>query len=265
MIAKDDTLISDIMETDVISVDVDDDQEDVAQTMSKYDLLALPVVDNNHHILGIVTIDDVLDIIESETTEDIQRMSGINPTDGNYLDQSSFKISKSRISWLLILMISATVSGSIVTANSDITSISSILAFMPMIMDTAGNAGCQSSAMVIRGIIVDDMKISNLFSIIKKELFNSLILGGILFVINTLRIIVFMPSVKWETAILVSLTILIIVTIANLIGGILPMIGLYLKLDPASMSGPVLTTACDAISLTTYFTLARIFVAGGLI
>ena len=109
LIAKDDTLISDIMETDVISVDVDDDQEDVAQTMSKYDLLALPVVDNNHHILGIVTIDDVLDIIESETTEDIQRMSGINPTDGNYLDQSSFKISKSRISWLLILMISATV------------------------------------------------------------------------------------------------------------------------------------------------------------
>ena len=265
LIAKDDTLISDIMETDVISVDVDDDQEDVAQTMSKYDLLALPVVDNNHHILGIVTIDDVLDIIESETTEDIQRMSGINPTDGNYLDQSSFKISKSRISWLLILMISATVSGSIVTANSDITAITSILAFMPMIMDTAGNAGCQSSAMVIRGIIVDDMKISNLFSIIKKELFNSLILGGILFVINTLRIIVFMPSVKWETAILVSLTILIIVTIANLIGGILPMIGLYLKLDPASMSGPVLTTACDAISLTTYFTLARIFVAGGLI
>ena len=265
LISQDDTLIGDIMETDVISVDVDDDQEYVAQTMSKYDLLALPVVDNNHHILGIVTIDDVLDIIESETTEDIQRMSGINPTDGNYLDQSSFEISKSRIAWLLILMVSATVSGSIVTANSDITSISSILAFMPMIMDTAGNAGCQSSAMVIRGIIVDDMKFSNLFSIIKKELYNSLILGSILFIINTLRIIIFMPSVKWETAILVSLTILIIVTMANLIGGILPMIGLYLKLDPASMSGPVLTTACDAISLTTYFTLARIFIAGGLI
>ena len=272
-----------IMSADFVKISQDDSafiamkkiksQEKIAETISycyvtnenSIFIGLVSVVDNNHHILGIVTIDDVLDIIESETTEDIQRMSGINPTDGNYLDQSSFEISKSRIAWLLILMVSATVSGSIVTANSDITSISSILAFMPMIMDTAGNAGCQSSAMVIRGIIVDDMKFSNLFSIIKKELYNSLILGSILFIINTLRIIIFMPSVKWETAILVSLTILIIVTMANLIGGILPMIGLYLKLDPASMSGPVLTTACDAISLTTYFTLARIFIAGGLI
>ena len=233
--------------------------------MSKYDLIALPVVDDNHRILGIITIDDVLDIIESETTEDIQKMSGISPTDGNYLELSSFEISKSRIGWLLILMISATVSGSIVTANRDIPTITSILIFMPMIMDTAGNAGCQSSAMVIRGIIVDKMKFSNLFSIIKKEFLNSIILGTVLFVVNTLRIIIFMPNIKWEMAIMVSLTILIIVTIANMIGGILPLIGEALKIDPASMSGPLLTTACDAISLTAYFTLAKLFHAGGLI
>ena len=158
LIAQDDTIIKDIMETDIITVNVDDDQEEVTEIMSKYDLIALPVVDDNHRILGIITIDDVLDIIESETTEDIQKMSGISPTDGNYLELSSFEISKSRIVWLLILMISATVSGSIVTANRDITTITSILIFMPMIMDTAGNAGCQSSAMVIRGIIVDKMK-----------------------------------------------------------------------------------------------------------
>lgn len=265
LIAQDDTIIKDIMETDVITVNVDDDQEEVTEIMSKYDLIALPVVDDNHRILGIITIDDVLDIIESETTEDIQKMSGISPTDGNYLELSSFEISKSRIVWLLILMISATVSGSIVTANRDITTITSILIFMPMIMDTAGNAGCQSSAMVIRGIIVDKMKFSNLFSIIKKEFLNSIILGTVLFVVNTLRIIIFMPNIKWEMAIMVSLTILIIVTIANMIGGILPLIGEALKIDPASMSGPLLTTACDAISLTAYFTLAKLFHAGGLI
>ena len=265
LIAQDDTIIKDIMETDIITVNVDDDQEEVTEIMSKYDLIALPVVDDNHRILGIITIDDVLDIIESETTEDIQKMSGISPTDGNYLELSSFEISKSRIVWLLILMISATVSGSIVTANRDITTITSILIFMPMIMDTAGNAGCQSSAMVIRGIIVDKMKFSNLFSIIKKEFLNSIILGTVLFVVNTLRIIIFMPNIKWEMAIMVSLTILIIVTIANIIGGILPLIGEALKIDPASMSGPLLTTACDAISLTAYFTLAKLFHAGGLI
>lgn len=265
LIAQDDTIIKDIMETDVITVNVDDDQEEVTEIMSKYDLIALPVVDDNHRILGIITIDDVLDIIESETTEDIQKMSGISPTDGNYLELSSFEISKSRIVWLLILMISATVSGSIVTANRDITTITSILIFMPMIMDTAGNAGCQSSAMVIRGIIVDKMKFSNLFGIIKKEFLNSIILGTVLFVVNTLRIIIFMPNIKWEMAIMVSLTILIIVTIANMIGGILPLIGEALKIDPASMSGPLLTTACDAISLTAYFTLAKLFHAGGLI
>lgn len=265
LIAQDDTIIKDIMETDIITVNVDDDQEEVTEIMSKYDLIALPVVDDNHRILGIITIDDVLDIIESETTEDIQKMSGISPTDGNYLELSSFEISKSRIVWLLILMISATVSGSIVTANRDITTITSILIFMPMIMDTAGNAGCQSSAMVIRGIIVDKMKFSNLFSIIKKEFLNSIILGTVLFVVNTLRIIIFMPNIKWEMAIMVSLTILIIVTIANMIGGILPLIGEALKIDPASMSGPLLTTACDAISLTAYFTLAKLFHAGGLI
>lgn len=265
LIAQDDIIIKDIMETDVITVNVDDDQEEVTEIMSKYDLIALPVVDDNHRILGIITIDDVLDIIESETTEDIQKMSGISPTDGNYLELSSFEISKSRIVWLLILMISATVSGSIVTANRDITTITSILIFMPMIMDTAGNAGCQSSAMVIRGIIVDKMKFSNLFSIIKKEFLNSIILGTVLFAVNTLRIIIFMPNIKWEMAIMVSLTILIIVTIANIIGGILPLIGEALKIDPASMSGPLLTTACDAISLTAYFTLAKLFHAGGLI
>ena len=265
LLAPDDMLIKDLMESDIITVNVDDDQEEVTQVFSKYDLLAVPVVDDMHHILGIITIDDVLDIIEEEVTEDIQRMNAINPTEGNYLDLSTFEMSKSRIVWLLILMISATVSGSIIAANKDITILSSVLIFMPMILDTAGNAGCQSSAMVIRGIVVDNMTISNIWDILKKELLSSAILGAILFVINTLRIIILMPSVGFVTAFVVSLTILIIVTIANIIGGLLPIMGHYFKIDPASMSGPVLTTACDAISLLTYFGLIRLFHMGGLI
>lgn len=265
LLAPDDMLIKDLMESDLITVNVYEDQENVSQIFSKYDLLIVPVVDDMHHILGIITIDDVLDIIEEEITEDIQRMSAINPTEGNYLDLSAFEISKSRIVWLLILMISATVSGSIISANTDITVLTSVLIFMPMIMDTAGNAGCQSSAMVIRGIVVDNMTISNIWDILKKEFFTSIILGLILFIVNTLRIVIFMPSVGLTKSFIVSLTIFIIIVVANIVGGLLPIIGKYLKIDPASMSGPVLTTACDAISLTTYFGLIRLFHLGGLI
>lgn len=263
LLAPEHSFIKDIMENDVISVDVDEDQEIVAQTMSKYDMLALPVVNPQHKILGIITIDDVLDIIEDETTEDIHKMSGVTNLEGSYLDTSFVKIAKSRIFWLLILMISATISGFIIGKNEDITvKLPSLLIFMPMLMDTAGNAGSQSSAMVIRGIVVDDLSMKNFATIFKKEWMNSMILGSCLFLVNTLRIILFMPDISWHIALLVSATIFIIVLIANLAGGLLPLIGNHFKLDPASMSGPVLTTVCDAISLLTYFSLASLYLGG---
>lgn len=263
LLAPEGSYIKDVMENDVISVDLDDDQEKVAQIMSKYDMLAIPVVNQQHKILGIITIDDILDIIQDETTEDIHKMSGISNLDGGYLETSVFKIARSRIFWLLILMISATISGYIIGNNADITlKLPSLLIFMPMLMDTAGNAGSQSSAMVIRGIVVDNLSTKDFFTIFKKEFLNSLVLGSILFIINILRIIIFMPNIQLAIAILISTTIFIVVIIANLAGGLLPLIGNHFKLDPASMSGPVLTTVCDAVSLLTYFFLASIYLGG---
>lgn len=263
LVAPSNTLISDIMQKDVVSVQCDEDQEEVAKIFSKYDLIVLPVVNDQHRLLGIITIDDVYDIIQDEVTEDLQKMGGITPIEGSYINLSILEIVKSRITWLLILMISATVSGWILTKNIDLTiKIPSLLIFVPMLMDTAGNAGSQSSAMVVRGIVIDNLSIRDFKYIVKTEFINSLILGLILFVVNMLRIVLFMRNIDISVAILISATIYIIITIANLIGGILPLIASSMKQDPSSMSGPVLTTVCDAISLTTYFTLASIFLGG---
>lgn len=263
LLAPHHTLISDIMETDVISVECDEDQEEVSKIFSKYDLLVLPVVNDQHRLIGIITVDDVYDIIQDEVTEDLQKMGGITPIEGSYINMSIKEIVKSRITWLLILMISATVSGWIITNNIDLTlKIPSLLIFIPMLMDTAGNAGSQSSAMVVRGIAIDNLTIKDIGYVIKTEFLNSLILGFILFTVNTLRILIFMKNIPIDIAILTSATVYIIIIIANLIGGSLPLIATLLKQDPASMSGPVLTTVCDAISLTIYFSLATIFLGG---
>lgn len=263
LIAPSNTLISSIMENDVIAIECDDDKEEVSKLFSKYDLLVLPVVNDQHRLMGIITVDDVIDIIQDEVTEDIHKMSGITPIEGSYINMSIIEMVKSRITWLLILMVSATVSGMILTNNIDLTlKIPSLLVFIPMLMDTAGNAGSQSSAMVVRGIVIDNLSIKDYKYIIKTEFLNSLVLGFILFVINMLRIIIFMNNIDMSVALLISVTIYIIVTIANLIGGILPLLASSLKQDPASMSGPVLTTVCDAISLTIYFALAAMFLGG---
>lgn len=263
LLSAEDVIVKDIMEIDLISVDLEDDQEEVAQVMSKYDLVAIPVVNQQHQILGIITIDDVMDIMTDEFTEDIHKMGGVTPTDKSYLEMSAYQISKSRILWLLILMVSATISGEIINLNVDITlKLPSLLIFMPMLMDTAGNAGSQSSAMVIRGIIIDQLTFKNLWVVLRKEFISSVILGGILFVVNMLRIMIFMPNVQLPIGALVSLTVFIVVLIANLIGGLLPLLATAIKLDPASMSGPVLTTVCDAISLVIYFAFASIYLGG---
>lgn len=265
LLAPEKTIISDIMELDVISVDTDEDQEEIAKVFSKYDLIVLPVVNKQHTLMGIITIDDVYDIIQEEITEDLQKMGGITPIDGSYIQMNVFEMFKSRITWLLILMISATVSGWIISGNITlIKHLPSLLIFIPVLMDTAGNAGSQSSTMVVRGIALDNLNIKDIVYVVKKELKNSIILGFLLFVANMIRIVVFMPSIEFKIALLISTTVYIIVLIANLIGGVLPLIATSFKQDPASMSSPILTTVCDAISLTTYFTLARIFLGGGL-
>jgi magnesium transporter len=260
LFAADDLSIRDLMDTDVQYVYTQDDQEEAAKLISRYDITAIPVIDRSHAIVGIITVDDILDVVEEEATEDIHKMAAITPLEDSYLKTDIKTIVKSRLPWLLILMISATLTGSVISSNRDLLVILPSLAiFIPMLMDTAGNAGSQAAAMVIRGIIIDDMGLKDALSIIYKELSVSILMGLILFVINTLRIGLFMPDVGWWIAFMVSFTVLIVITLANLVGGLLPLIAVWLKLDPAAMAAPLITTLVDALALIAYFAIATQF------
>lgn len=260
LFAQDLIKIEELMEIDVHSVFTHDDQEAAAKLISKYDITAIPVVDSTGVILGIITVDDILDVFEEEDTEDFHRMGAMNPISDSYLKTSTFEIVKSRLPWLMILMISATFTGYIISSNHELLVLVPTLAiFIPMLMDTGGNAGSQASSMVIRGIIIDDMGLKDAYSIIKKEFSVSLLIGMVLFIINTLRIGIFMPEVGWTIAFLVSFTVLIVILCANLVGGLLPLVAVWLKQDPATMSGPFITTLVDALSLFAYFKIATSF------
>lgn len=263
IISKNDKLISDLMETDIHFVYTHTDQEEVAKILSKYDITTICVLNDENRLIGIVTADDVLDILTEEATEDIHKMSGITPTDGSYLKSSVKEMVKSRIYWLLILMISATFTGYILQYFEDKLSAVAILsASIPIIMSTAGNAGGQSSTMVIRGIAIDGLNISNLFLVIKKELLVGLICGIALFFTNFIRLfLVGNSQVTLSISFVISLTITLSLISANVAGGILPLIAKSLKLDPASMAAPLITTIVDATSLITYFLLA-IYILG---
>ena len=258
IIAKNDKLISEIMDKNIHYVYTNTDQEEVASLLSKYDLTTICVLNDQHCLIGIVTADDVLDILTEEATEDIHKMSGISPTDGSYLKTSIKEMVKSRISWLLILMISATFTGYILQFFEDkLSAVAMLSASIPIIMSTAGNAGTQSSTMVIRGIAVDDLNIKDIFIVFRKELFVSLLCGAILFVTNFIRLYIFgSKNTTFSISFVVSLTITISLISANIAGGILPLIAKKLKMDPASVAAPLITTIVDATSLIIYFMLA---------
>ncbi len=261
MVSNEETLILELMESDITSVNTKDDKEYVVKTFIKYDLSTIPVVNDQYNLVGIITIDDALDVLEDEATEDIQRMASILPMEGSYLNTSVVDMFKSRIPWLLVLMISATFTGYIISSNDAVLLLlPSLYSFIPMLMDTAGNAGSQASAMVIRGIVVDDLNITDYFKVLFKEMRTAIITGAILFVVNSLRIIIFMPSISLSIAILVSLTIYFTIIMANIVGGSLPLIALVFKIDPASMSGPVVTTLVDALALIVYFSIAMTYI-----
>ncbi len=258
IIAKNDKLISEIMDKNIHYVYTNTDQEEVARLLSKYDLTTICVLNDQHCLIGIVTADDVLDILTEEATEDIHKMSGIIPTDGSYLKTGTKEMVKSRISWLLILMISATFTGYILQYFEDKLSAVAILsASIPIIMSTAGNAGAQSSTMVIRGIAVDDLSINDIFIVLRKELFVGLLCGAILFITNFIRLFIFgSKNTTFNTSLVVSLTITISLVSANIAGGVLPLLAKKLKMDPASAAAPLITTIVDATSLIIYFMLA---------
>lgn len=255
--------IKDIMDIDFNFVLTSEDTEEVAKIMQKYDDSVIAVTDDQEHLLGIITIDDVFDIIQEEATEDIHKMAAITPLEYPYMEVGSFKIAKSRLIWLMLLMVSYALSSIIITNNSDLlVVVPSLITFIPMLMDTSGNAGSQASAMVIRGITVDNLSVKDFFRVLFKELFVALIVGAILFAVNLIRILLFVPNVGLDVAFIVCISLYLVVMIAKLTGGLFPLLALVFKLDPAVMASPLITTTCDALSLLTYFSLAALWLHG---
>lgn len=250
--------IVDIMEQDVIVVSTKDDQEVVAEKFKRYDLLAIPVVDHEGRLTGIITVDDIIDVMEQEATEDFQIMAAMTPSEEEYLATNVFVLAKNRIIWLLVLLISATFTGSIMKNFSDTLEALILLGmFIPMLMDTGGNAGSQSSTLIIRGLATGDIKLTDVFRVLKKEFLISIICGVILSAVNFARIIIFEPQVPILIALTVSVTLITTVMMAKVIGGLLPIAAKKLKLDPAIMAGPLITTIVDALSLIIYFNIAQ--------
>jgi magnesium transporter len=257
ILSSEEVVIGSIMETSVISVNTHDDQEEIATLFKKYDLVAMPVVDNENRLVGIITIDDVVDIIEREATEDFHKMAAIAPSEEEYLKTNVFTLSKHRIPWLLVLMLSATFTGGIVMKYQNLLEQVAILsAFIPMLMDTGGNAGAQSSTLIIRGIALDEIKLSDILKIVWKELGVALIVGAVLAIVNFFRVYFFVES-SFLVAITVSVSLIFTVVLAKVVGGALPLIAKKLKMDPAIMAGPLITTVVDAMALLAYFAVAN--------
>ncbi|NLK68457.1 MAG: magnesium transporter [Clostridiaceae bacterium] len=256
ILSDESTIVKDIMDTDVISVNTHEDQEDAAYLFKKYDYYVIPVVDNEKRLVGIITVDDILDVIDKEATEDIHKMAAIQPSEKEYLRTSNWVLAKNRIPWLLILMISATLTGGIIERYEHaLQSLMILTSFIPMIMDTGGNSGSQSSTLVIRGLALEELYPSDLLKVLWKELRVSAIVGITLSFVNFLRIY-FLGKTDILVALTVSFTLFLTVILAKVVGGVLPMIAKKLKLDPAIMAGPLITTIIDAVALLIYFSTA---------
>lgn len=256
VVADEDELIENIMDTTVISVEVREDRETAANILSKHGLAALPVTDADQRIVGIITFDDVMDVIREENAEDLARMSAVMPDDeDSYFKRSVWKHARSRIVWLLILMLSATITGMITNHfEAQISAIPLLVAFMPMLTGTGGNCGSQSSAMIIQGMAMEEIRPKDFFRVVFKEFRIALICSMILIAVNFVRIILMYHDIK--IAVVVSLTLGATVILAKLLGCALPMLAKRIHLDPAIMSAPLLSTMVDSISTLLYFTIA---------
>jgi magnesium transporter len=258
LILSEDSIIGDIMNDNVISIGTMEDQEEAARKISKYDFTAMPVVDNENRMVGIITVDDVVDILEEEATEDIEKMAAIVPSDKPYLKTSVFETYKKRMPWLLLLMISATFTGAIVTNFQDALSKYVVLtAYIPMLMDTGGNAGSQASVSIIRGLSLDEIRFKDLFVTLWKEIRVAVMCGITLGTANFVKLLL-IDQIAVSTALVVCITLVMVVIIAKIVGCMLPMISQRIGLDPAVMASPMITTIVDAISLLTYFQIASL-------
>ena len=255
---KPETLIKNIMETKVLYVNTYDDQEEVANSFSKYDVNTMPVVDSENRMVGIITIDDIVDIMEQEATEDIEKMAAISPTDKPYMKTSVFETWKKRIPWLLLLMISATFTGKIIqTYEEALASYVILTSFIPMFMDTGGNAGGQASVTIIRGISLKEIEFKDILKIMWKEFRVAILTGITLAAANFIKLLV-IDKVNMSIASVVCLTLIITIIFAKIVGCTLPLLAKKVGFDPAVMASPFITTIVDALSLITYFQIATI-------
>ena len=255
LLSENDALISDIMDEDVISVLTTDDREEAAQKLQMYDLLAMPVVDHENRLVGIITIDDAIDVIEQEATEDIEMMAAITPTDKPYLKTGVFETWWKRIPWLLLLMISATFTSVIINRYDTALATLGLAAFMPMLMGTGGNAGSQASVAVIRALSLGEVEMGDILRIVWKELRVS-ILCGVTMAVATFGKLLLIDRPSTMTAVVVSLTLVATIVTAKLVGCILPVLAKRVGFDPAVMASPFITTIVDALSLIIYFDIA---------
>ena len=252
------TLIEDIMNRNIICTSTVEDQEVVASEFKKYDLTCMPVLDKEDRLVGIITVDDVMDIIDKENTEDFQKMAAIQPNEESYLKTPVLELAKHRVIWLLVLMISATFTGSIIKKFDDVLqSVVILAAFIPMLMDTGGNAGSQSSTLVIRGLALGDIEIKDYLKVMFKEFRVSLIVATVLASVNFLRIYL-LERTELAISITVCLSLFCTVIIAKVVGSLLPIVAKKLKFDPAIMASPLITTIVDNFALMIYFTLAKV-------
>ena len=255
MTTDDNVLIEDIMETEIISVSTLTDKEDVAHQLRKYDLLALPVLDTDGLLVGIVTFDDAMDVMVEEATEDITKMAAVSPSEKTYFEVSAWEHAKRRIPWLLVLMFSSIITGTIITRYENaFAAIPLLVSFIPMLMDTGGNCGSQSSTLIIRGIALNQVTFHDFFRVIWKEFRVSLIVGVVLAVANGLRI--YLTYQQAGMAVVIALSLVATVISAKLLGCILPMCAKKIGLDPALMASPLITTIVDASSIMIYFFIA---------
>ena len=258
LLSEETELIKDIMDMNSISVHTMEDQEQVANKFNKYDLLAIPVVDDENRLVGIVTFDDAIDVMQDEATEDIKKMAAIIPSDKAYFRTTVFETWKARIPWLLLLMISATFTGMIITSFEDALAVQAVLtAFIPMLMDTGGNSGGQASVTIIRALSLGEVEFSDIFRVIWKEFRVALACGLTLSVCNFVKLLI-IDRVSMSVALVICLTLIATVIIAKFIGCTLPILAKKIGFDPAVMASPFITTIVDAISLLIYFRIATI-------
>ncbi len=252
-------MIKDIMNENIITVHTLDDQEEVAKQFQKYDFTAMPVVDNENRLVGIITADDIMDILEEEATEDIEMMAAITPTDQPYMKTSVWETYKKRIPWLLLLMISASITGKIIQGfEAALSSCVILTSFIPMLMDTGGNCGSQASVSVIRALSLDEVEFKQLPLVIFKEIQVSLMVGATLSIANFIKILV-IDQTSILVAFVVCMTLFVTVVVAKFVGCALPVIASKIGFDPAVMASPFITTIVDALSLLVYFNVAGIF------